>query len=182
MGMSIHNLRALDTETIGALINKLGSEDGFQRRSARLALVDIDGPAVPGLMRALDHPSRDVRWEAAKALGEIKDPASAPALVDALDDDRFGVRWLAAEALVALGPAALPALMKALSSQRCESPLLRQGAHHVLRSLLREHDLPAPAARVLDALEDVEPAVEVPGLALAAYKALTGESDEPSNR
>lgn len=176
MGLHVYHLPTqdnADAEGIGELINTLASNDGLRRRKARLALVDRDGAAVPDLMRALNHPNRDVRWEATKALGEIKDPLAAEALVRTLRDDRFGVRWLAAEALIALGPAGLSPLMEALWRQS-DQPLLRHGAHHVLRGLARDHELPQPVKDVMHALEGIEPAVELPPLAYAALKHLRG--------
>jgi HEAT repeat protein len=159
------------SEDITSLVVQLGDDDGLLRRKARESLVNLDGSAVPSLVKALSNPSRDVRWEAAKALGELGDASAAPALVQALEDERFGVRWLAAEALIALGPeAVLPPLMHALS-ESADSIWLRQGAHHVLRARARI-GLPEKVQPVLAALEDVEPAMECPTLALNAWKSL----------
>jgi HEAT repeats len=161
----------MHTEGIASLVNRLGDDDGLLRRKARETLVNLDGSAVPSLIIALSNPSRDVRWEAAKALGAIGDPSAAPALVEALEDERFGVRWLAAEALIALGAeATLPPLMHALS-ESADSVWLRHGGHHVLRTLAR-YGLPKTVQPVLAALEDVEPAVECPALALRAWESL----------
>jgi HEAT repeat protein len=166
-----HSDLSSDSESIGSLILALGAEDGLVRQKARTTLVELDGQVVPDLVRALSNPSGDVRWEAAKALGAIHDPASAPALVRALEDERFGVRWLAAEALIALGVGpALQPLMQALA-RSADSIWLRQGAHHVLRTLARD-GLPRDVDAVLAALEDVEPAVAVPPLAARAWEAL----------
>ncbi len=163
--------QTVSAEDITSLVNQLGNDDGLLRRKARESLVNLDGHAVPSLVMALANPSRDVRWEAAKALGEIRDPAAAPALVKALEDERFGVRWLAAEALISLGSkAVLPPLMHALSIS-ADSVWLRHGAHHVLRALARD-GLPQKVQPVLAALEDVEPAVECPVLAQRAWESL----------
>jgi HEAT repeat protein len=162
---------AVRAEDITTLVDQLGDHDGLKRQKARASLVSLDGSAVPSLIKALSDPSRDVRWEAVKALGDIADPSAAPALVEALEDERFGVRWLAAEALIALGPgAALPPLMQALS-RSSDSVWLRQGAHHILRTLARD-GLPQSVQPVLSALEDVEPAVQCPPLAERAGKSL----------
>ena len=165
-------------ESIGSLIQSLSVDDGLVRQRARRILVDIGSPAVPDLIRALSNPSRDVRWEAAKALGEIRDPSAAPALVASLQDERFGVRWLAAEALIALGNVVFEPVMAALA-RSADSVWLRGGAHHVLRALAKE-GLPEPVRAVLAALEDVEPAVEVPPLALRAWKMLHRGAQTPS--
>ena len=176
MSLAMHRFeqnqnQQIRAEDITSLVVQLGDDDGLLRRKAREFLVTLDGSAVPSLVKALSNPSRDVRWEAAKALGEIGDPSAAPALVEALEDERFGVRWLAAEALIALGPkAVLSPLMKALS-EFADSVWLRHGAHHVLRALAQD-GLPPKVQTVLAALEDVEPAVECPVLAERAWELL----------
>jgi HEAT repeat protein len=175
MGLYVHALNehdiGQDAQRISAFIEDLGNPDGLVRHRARRALIDTDGLAVPGLIRALDSRERIVRWEAAKTLGEIVDPAAAPALVRTLEDEGFAIRWLAAEALIAMGSAAVPPLMYALA-HHSDSIWLRSGAHHVLRAQHR-HGLPQSVDRVLQALEDIEPAIEVPVLALSAWKEVT---------
>ena len=127
------------------------------------------------LVKALADPNQWVRWEAAKALGQIGDPAAAQALVTALEDKMFDVRWLAAEGLIAMGRGALVPLLQALM-ERSDSTWTREGAHHVLHDLtggdIKEILLP-----VLAALEDVEPSVEVPFVAKAALDKLTKKKD-----
>ena len=95
------------------LLNALHSEDGEERRRARLSLVSLGSEAVDPLIELLPDPEHEVRWEAAKALGEIADPRSAPALVETLEDAGFDIRWLAAEGLIALGKAGLEPLLEA---------------------------------------------------------------------
>ncbi len=160
-----------DPATINSLIADLRGHDEMRQR-ARQALVAIGRPAVAPLMEALADPNENVRWSAAKALGQIGDPAAAPALANALKDENSGVRWLAAEGLTALGREGLVPLLEALE-ERSDSAWLRQGAHHVLHDLAGKglRELVAP---VLAALEDIEPTVEVPWAARTALKALRG--------
>ena len=160
-----------DPDTINELIAILGDYDGLARQRARHSLVSIGQPAVPALVEALTDPNGHRRWEAAKALGAIGDPSAAPALVRALEDWDFGVRWLAAEGLISLKRAGLAPLLQGLV-HHSDSTWLREGAHHVLRSLIDRdlHDLIAP---VLAALDSVEPVLETPPAAQAALKALT---------
>ncbi len=82
------------------LINDLTCKDVFKCRRARQALVDMGESVVPYLVDALDHRKGWVRWEAAKALGQIPGAAATAALVAALGDRSFDVRWLAAEGLI----------------------------------------------------------------------------------
>ncbi|MEM3071821.1 MAG: HEAT repeat domain-containing protein, partial [Candidatus Anstonellales archaeon] len=64
----------------------------------------IGKPAVPALIDALKDENWDVRYRAAKALGEIAEKggdcsAAVPALIDALKDNDWSVRYRAAKAL-----------------------------------------------------------------------------------
>jgi HEAT repeat protein len=143
-----------------ALIFDLGSHDDIIRVKARHALVALGKAAVPSLIEALKGEHYLMRWEAAKALGEIGDPGAAPALVKALEDEAFDVRWLAGEGLIKMNIKGLKPLLQALE-HRGDSALLREGAHHVF------HDLAKGGLRkflspVLAALEALEPAGELP--------------------
>jgi HEAT repeat protein len=158
--------------TVAGLVAALKDDDRITRQRARETMVNIGRPCVAPLIKVLSNPKSDerLRWEATAALSKINAPNSAPVLVKALEDDSFGIRWLAAEGLINLGRQGIPALLEALL-QRSESVWLRQGAHHILRTLART-GLPASAISVLQALEDVEPAVEVIQPAKSALKAL----------
>jgi HEAT repeat protein len=145
------------------LIANLSSHDDSKRVKARHSLVALGKAAIPSLIEALENRRTLVRWEAAKALGEIGDPGTAPALVKALEDEEFDVRWLAAEALIKMNINGLKPLLEALET-RGDSVLLQEGAHHVF------HDLAKGALRkyltpVLAALERLEPGEEVPWVA-----------------
>jgi hypothetical protein len=154
-------------DRIAALVEALDSGDGVERRAARLQLEEIGPRAVPVLLKALRSPSEHVRWEAAKALGKISDPRAAPALVTTLEDERAAVRWLAATALIKLGRNALVPLLRGLEGNS-DSIWFRDGAHHVLHSLVRE-GVADEASSVLEALENIEPSVGAP---IAAYHVL----------
>ena len=142
------------------LINDLTCEDVYKCRRARQALVAMGGSAVPYLVDALKFRKGWVRWEAAKALGQIPGPAATRALVDALGDKTFDVRWLAAEGLVPRGREGLRVLMQALV-EKSDSAWFREGAHHVLFDLSQGY-LGDKVKPVLEALEDVDASVEVP--------------------
>ena len=142
------------------LINDLTCEDVYKCRRARQALVAMGGSAVPYLVDALRLRKGWVRWEAAKALGQIPGPSATRALVDALGDKTFDVRWLAAEGLVPRGRKGLRVLMHALIG-KSDSGWFREGAHHVLFDL-SQGNLGEKVKPVLKALEDVDASVEVP--------------------
>jgi HEAT repeat protein len=153
---------------INSLIADLDDDNGLKRERARESLVAIGRSAVEPVSQVLKHGGARVRWEAAKALGEIGDPMAAPALVDTLEDENAGVRWAAADSLIAIGHKGLRPLLQALV-RRADSAWLREGAHHVLRALSRRRTLSGAELAVLRALEEPEPALEVPE---AAFKAM----------
>ena len=143
-----------------SLVADLASHNDTKRVNARHSLVAMGKATVPLLTEALKSQNSLMRWEAAKALGEIADPGTASALVDALEDDDFDIRWLAAEGLTKLNILALKPLLQALE-KRGDSILLQEGAHHVFHDLakggLRKFLVP-----ILAALEALEPGEEVP--------------------
>ena len=162
-----HNNRLSHGDEIDSLIAVLGTHSPVERENAREGLVDIGSPAVAHLARALAHRETQVRWEAAKTLVEIADPASASSLVPVLEDEDAGVRWLAAEGLIALKADALAPLLSALV-RRSDSTWLREGAHHVLHDL-KSGPLVELIAPVFLTLNHPAPEVETP---VAAAKAL----------
>jgi HEAT repeat protein len=157
-------------EEIENYIAELGSEDGLKRQSARHILVHYGSDAVPGLANALANDNEHVRWEAAKALGEIEHPDAAPVLVKALEDENISVRWAAMESLIRLKRAAIEPLLKGLTRD-FNSVWLREGAHHVLHQLKNQGLLDGPEIKVFNALEGAAPVVEVPWAAEAALEA-----------
>jgi HEAT repeat protein len=162
-------------ETIDLLVVELGNKDGWVREQARLLLVYIGEPAVAPLIGALSDRRKQVRWEAAKALSDIADPASASALVEVLQDRVFDIRWLAAVGLIAIGRAAVMHLLETLT-ELPDSTWVRQGAHHVLHDLDAD-DLEEILQPVLKALESLDPEVETP---VAAEIALLKLKDSES--
>jgi HEAT repeat protein len=150
----------IQKDTISSLIAELTCGDVARCQKARKALVAIGKPAVAPLIKTLTGQKEQVRWEAAKVLGQIADPSATAALLETLEDKDFDIRWLAAEGLIAIGKEALAPLLKALI-ERSDSAWFRNGAHHVLHALARKgfYDKVRP---VLIALEDPEPSIEVP--------------------
>jgi HEAT repeat protein len=138
-----------------------------ERHAAREQLEQVGTTAVPLLVKALKSPSERTRWEAAKALCKVADASAAPALVRTLEDEKAAVRWLAATALINLGRHALVPLLRGLEGNS-DSIWFRDGAHHVLRSLIRE-GVADEAIPVVEALENLEPCIAAP---VAAYHVL----------
>jgi len=158
--------------SVDALITDLASKNGQTREAARTSLVSIGKTTVPFLLPLLNNRKHQIRWEAVKALGEIKDPTAIDGLLQALTDEEFAVRWLAAEGLVSLGSQVVVPLLQALIQiQETASVLLRDGAHHILRALIAG-DLEKDIKPVLTALEDIDFPVKVLAAARKALKDL----------
>lgn len=91
-------------EAVISLLFALSDPSPYLSRLAADALIRIGSPAVPGLLRALEHDAvASVRTHAARALALIGDPAAIPALFCALDDDSALVRHWADDGLERLG-------------------------------------------------------------------------------
>ena len=157
-------------QDISALINDLSDKDGIKRNKARIALVEIGAPSVEPLVNALNDKSQTVRWESAKALGQIMDPRSIDALVKALQDRQFDVRWLAAEALIAIGNNSVKPLLQAVVDNP-DREYVREGAHHVFHDLRwgQYGDILKP---VITSMEDPTFTLDIPLLARKALKAI----------
>ena len=121
------------------MMEQLDSSDGVIRKDARESLVALGRISASSLGKALRRSgSVQLRWEAAKALGEIGDKRSIPVLVGALMDRDPDVAWLAAKGLARYGITAWPPILRALVKVGPDSALLRRGAHHVLVNQRRE--------------------------------------------
>ncbi len=166
-------METLDNENIELRIRELASRDVLIVQQARESLTGCGRPAVPALLRALNDEDDQIRWEAARVLGEIGDPATAPALVKTLTDQNFVVRWIASEAIDALGHTGVVPLLNALETQP-DSLWLRRGAHRILRVQARGK-LGEILDPVMKALEGMEPVLEVPIACVNALHALTQE-------
>lgn len=144
---------------IESLIPALRDQDGMVRQHARERLVLLGSPATPFLVPLLSEDKDQTRWEAAKALSEIADPAGVPALLNALEDEDSDVRWLAAVGLIAIGPTTAAPLLRHLI-ERIDSAWIRQGAHHVLAEL-RRTEIGDTIADVYTALGGLHSEVEI---------------------
>lgn len=147
-----------DSSRISELVSALRQHDAITPRQAREQLVNIGEGAVPQLVTALQDDDTQMRWEATKALSEIGSPRSASALVAGLRDNDGGVRWLAADALIGIGAPALPAVLHGLING-AESPVVREGVHHVLSGFARNKQLGPQVQPILTALDGQAPEV-----------------------
>jgi HEAT repeat protein len=152
--------------TVETIIDALRSKNVAEREKAREKLIALGHAAVIPLLHKLKDPDEHVRWEAAKVLQAIADPASADALADALHDESAGVRWTAGEALIGIGWEGCKQVLVALL-RKSDSTALCTAAHHVLSHFakMKSGEFLKP---VLDRLQGAEPAVSVPPAALTA--------------
>ncbi len=144
--------------TIRELIQALSSSEPSARQQACHDFVAFGWRALRPLLEALADESERVRWDVARALSQMGDPATAPALVGMLEDESFAVRRLAAEALARMGLAGLPPLLHALERQT--NWRLREGALFALRGTV-EMGLSSYVALVLECLEEERPMSEL---------------------
>jgi HEAT repeat protein len=177
--MEEHIHQSVPDGKVAELIHWLSSDRAEDRKKAQNDLIEMGEPVVPVIITMLSDASKELRWEAAYILAQIRDPRAALGLVKALEDSAYEVRWRAAEALVALGRDSLAPLLEALV-QRLDSVWLREGAHHVLRALSKEGHLTESSIKVLMALDDGTALVSVPWAAERALEALYSPDSKAS--
>ncbi len=166
------NTSPKQSQQIESLITALKSRDRTTREQARTDLVKLGSPAVEALVATLNNKHYWIRHEAARALGEIGDPAALPALIDALEDEEGEVRWQAGEALSRFRQDGAIAILNSLIA-RADSSWFRTGAHHVLQNIFyRIAGLQETLKPVLLALGEPQPALTVPVAASKALKEL----------
>jgi len=130
----------------------------------------INADQVEGLLVAGQAHAAQQRWEAAKALSQIVDPAAVGVLVKTLEDKTFDLCWLAAEGLINIGKPSLVPLLHRLI-EKTDSVWVREGAHHVFHDI-HDPNLKLVLRPVLDALEDSDTHIQIPFAAEAALKSL----------
>ena len=137
------------------LKTRLEADDTPTRQHARETLVAIGEPALPAFVDLLGSPSARLRWEAAKALTEIPEPAAIPGLVLLLADRQSEIGWLAAVGLINLGTRSVPYVLQGLN-EHAESKRFRSASHHVLHDLSARNPVMRDILRpVLDVLDEV---------------------------
>ena len=105
---------ALGGGTSGGFRGNLGELKAKLRSSVNVKRLKEEGD-IGGLIGALGHRDAAIQYEAAEALGVLKEPSAVTPLMTALTGDRYsGVRWKAAEALARIGGPAVEPLVSAL--------------------------------------------------------------------
>src|ERR1700722_5300946 len=131
----MNEMNQSDSETepskIAPLMAALRSKNAADRERARGQLIVLGHAAVIPLLHSLSDDDEHVRWEAAKALEGIADPAAADALAESLNDESAGVRWIAGEALITIGWEGVRQVLLNLL-RKSDSTALCTSAHHGL--------------------------------------------------
>jgi HEAT repeat protein len=154
------------SQAADALVGAIAEDLPCLHRAAAQALKELGSPAVPAVIRALQHPDNHVRWHAARVLGKIGTPEAIPALIQAQEDVDNGVRWLAGEALIHIGDDILEPLFENLAHNPINA-FRRTSTIHVLRRF--ESEGLREVTPVIDALRTVDYATLTP---MAAYAVL----------
>ncbi len=160
-------LQPLVSRSVESLISSLASKDGAIRQNARAVLVSLGQIAVQSLIRLLESTDSQVRWEAAKGLGEIGGEEAERALVKKLDDNNRDVRWVATAGLMGAGERVLEPLLQELIA-KSGSVWVREACIRIIDSLLNERNR-EELRPVITALKGRAPIFEPP---IAAYQAL----------
>ncbi len=170
--LKIEQINALATHTPPApeLLDMLSDRDIQVRHAAVDALTTMGDSAIPALIQALNAQNGVTRLEAARALRDLSDPATAQAFLHAMRDPRDDVRWVATHALAELGRDGAVAVLQALAQSHWDDFELRRNAHYILRELAPSGEYGQHIIPVLHALDRLHPELEVPS---TAYQALT---------
>jgi HEAT repeat protein len=168
----------MGTVWLEELLRDLEGNDGVARLRARETLAVIGEPALASLIELLGDPEPRLRWEAAKALTQIPEPAAIPGLLSLLGDRRTEIGWLAAVGLINLGNRSIPPVLQALTENAGSKPF-RQAAHHVFHDLSERNsvlrDILKPVLEVLgDAAPDAGITASRAEAALQQLRALSG--------
>lgn len=135
----------LQHATVEQVIHLLKHPDDRVRSRAARRLSEMRASAkhsTPYLIDLLSDPNRDVRIEAAYALGSVGDDAALVPLIRTLMDDDRKVRLWALKGLRKFGDRAIPAIIESFGN---DSPLAKlqyedeAGNKHGIRATLREH-------------------------------------------
>jgi HEAT repeat protein len=121
-------------EEVAALIPDLISSRTTRRQNARLRLSEIRPRILDQINKLIESKNKQLRWEVAKAFEDNPSSDSIPVLLKLLADDESDIRWIAAVSLINIGRGSIIPLLHEIIHN--ESISVREGAHHVLNSLL----------------------------------------------
>lgn len=122
------------------LLESLLSLNNYHEHISAKHQLEKQGKIILPVMHALaSADSAAIRKEAAKIIKQIGDETSIPVAIKLLEDIDGDIRWIAAEILIHIGRASIRPLLKA-THENPDAYFLREGTHHVLAALIRDHD------------------------------------------
>lgn len=159
--------------TVRRAVSALDSPDAEQQMAGVRSLADTDHPAArDALIRALNHPVKNIRMAAAIDFPDPRDPRIIPGLIEATQRGDFLEQWYPGRefnlrfSIQRMGPPAIPILLNLLQDQK---PLFRICAADELGRLGEKRAQPA----LLDMLRD-----ENHGVRLQSTRALGNIGDK----
>jgi HEAT repeat protein len=122
------------------LLERLVSLHNYHEHISAKHQLEKQGKDILPVMHTLtESGSVVIRKEAMKLIKLVGDRSSIPYAIRLLEDIDGDIRWIAAETLIHIGRASLRPLLKAVHDNQ-DAYFLREGAHHVLSALIRDHD------------------------------------------
>lgn len=122
------------------LLERLVSLNNYHEHiSAKHQLEKMGREILPVMHALAGSNSAVIRKESIKIIKLVGDRSSIPAAIRLLEDIDGDIRWIAAEALIEIGRPSIRPLLKAIH-ENLDAYFLREGAHHVLAALIRDHD------------------------------------------
>jgi HEAT repeat protein len=122
------------------LIGGLLDEKNYpEKHESRDILVRMDKKIIPFMHKLLATKNNLLRHEVVKIIELIADKRSIPLQIELLEDPEPDIRWIAAEGLINSGRRSILPLLKSLRDGKNPN-FIRKGAHHVLNSLMNEHE------------------------------------------
>ena len=125
--------RVGDADAVPVLLKALRGADEQLSSQIFASLVRLGSLAVPALIQKSKSSSAHIRWNCARALGEIHDLRALPVLVDALQDNDHSVAWMAAKGLAQFGKNSLKPVLELLMGASM-TPWLAETASYMFSS------------------------------------------------
>ena len=147
-------------------------EDYKNHIKSRKELIKAGREILQVMYKMLKSDDKIIRKEAMKVVERIADTASIPVAIEMLEDRESEIRWIAAEALIRFGRETIDPLLRALIRHGI-SFYLRQGAHHVLSSLINDDD----PKELKELVHLLKPGLEIPDIIPVYAKHALKEKD-----
>ena len=163
---------------LGQLYRLIDIGDYHKHHKAKEDFIEQGETILPLMHKLTVLKHKTIRKEAIKIIRRIAHRSSIPVAIRMLEDPENDIRWIAAEALINIGRISIKPVLEALVNNG-ESYFLRQGAHHILKALIKKED-PKELKQLIKLLRH---GTEIPeGVPVKAAMALEKEDLELSNK